>query len=157
MSPARTTLRRLAPWVLAPWWLAAAAPAGATVAVQHDGTHWVLQARRAEPAAVWQALAAASGSTLSAPATAGTRPLTLHWRGTRLHDAWQRVLGHGVNHALQCDRRRCRVWVLGPVAAAPAVGPKAADAAPGNAAQPVVDPGDLRHPDPPGLFPDDEP
>lgn len=136
---------------------AGAAPAGAQVSVRHDGHHWVMQAERADRVAVWQALAAASGSRLSlAPGAVGGRALSLHWRGARLDEAWRRVLGDDLNHALQCEAGRCRVWVLGPV---PGVAVKATLAAPSRPAMlpdPVAgaggDPADPRLPDPPGLF-----
>jgi hypothetical protein len=141
---------------------AIAAPALAQMSVRHDGRQWVLRAERADRVAVWQALAAASGSRLSlAPGASGGRALSLHWRGARLDEAWRRVLGDDLNHALQCEAGRCRVWVLGPVhgGGAAVVAATAGPVSPGWAARspdPVRaaggDPADPRLPDPPGLF-----
>lgn len=143
---------------------APAAAAAASPAVWRDGEHWVLRAEAADRWAVATALAAASGSRLleQPQALAAARPLTRHWRGRDLVEAWRQVLGDEVSHALQCDGRRCRVWVLAPtatglrapgaaaratVAQAPALEPAAQVPSP-------VDHG-LQEPDPPGLFPSD--
>ena len=61
-----------------------------------------------------------------------TRPLTRHWRGRDLAEAWRQVLGDEVSHALQCDARGCRVWVLA------ANGPTTSAAAPALALPPLA-------------------
>ncbi|MBX3600083.1 MAG: hypothetical protein KF863_05635 [Rubrivivax sp.] len=165
----RTIVILAAAAVAAPAALAAApaleAPAGVAV-VRRDGSQWVLQARAASRAEVATALATASGSQLleQPQVLSTTRPLTRHWRGRDLAEAWRQVLGDEVSHALQCDASRCRVWVL----AAPAAGSRApgtaaaraagAGAATATAVDTVASPstaGDLLEPDPPGLFPGD--
>ncbi len=136
-------------------WLVLAAPAAATVEVRQDAGHWVIEVQRADRASVWQALAAASGSTLAAPAMAGGRPMTLQWRGARLEDAWRRVLRGDQGHALQCGPRHCRVWVLlaadRPAAAAQPLAVTAPQPAAAVSAVSAV----WSEPDPPGLFPSD--
>lgn len=162
MPPLRTIVILAAAAVAAPAAPAAApapeAPAGVAV-VRRDGSQWVLQARAASRAEVATALATASGSQLleQPQALAAARPLTRHWRGRDLAEAWRQVLGDEVSHALQCDARGCRVWVLA------ANGPTTSAAAPALALPPtIVSPAALRtssadvlEPDPPGLFPSD--
>ena len=103
--------------------------------VQRDGAEWVIEAHAGPRDAVARQLAALSGSTWALAAgpapLAGARPLTRRWRGRDLADAWGVVLGGVANHAVQCQPRGCRVWVLGLLPA-----PQGAHAAPVSPATP---------------------
>jgi hypothetical protein len=121
----------------------AAADGGGGSVRRVDG--WiVIEAVKAPRLALAQELAAVTRSRLlEAPERlAATGAITLSWRGRHAGEAWARVLGDEVNHARHCTAQACRVWILGPAAAA-RVGP-----APGRQPEPR-DNGI----DPPGLFP----
>jgi hypothetical protein len=81
----------------------------------------------AQAASRWDAaqqLAALTGTQLlgQPESLAQARPLALRWQGSDLRSAWLALLGDEVNHGLHCSApTACRVWVLGPATAAPAV------------------------------------
>lgn len=89
----------------------------------------------AQAASRWDAaqqLAALTGTQLlgQPESLARSRPLALRWQGSDLRSAWLALLGDEVNHGLHCSApTACRVWVLGPAAAAPAVSAVPAPAA----------------------------
>lgn len=134
----------------------AAAPPAPGVAFERGV--WRLEPQGARTAELVQALARASGSELhsNADALAALRPLRRPVQAASLAEAWQALLSTSTSHALQCERRRCRVWILSPAPPAKAPPPTATPAlhfeppatyAPGSSV--------AQEPDPPGLFPDD--
>ncbi|MBX3636586.1 MAG: hypothetical protein KF683_14535 [Rubrivivax sp.] len=83
--------------------------------VQRAGAEIVIAAQGAQRTEVARLLATATGVDphTAAAALAGSRPLTLHWRGTDAAEAWRLVLGNQTGHALQCVGLRCRLWLSG--------------------------------------------
>ncbi len=165
----RRAARGWLPLLLLLSWVSAAAATTATTvtaepAVRHaQGEGWRLEPRGASGAALALGLARASGSELfsSAEALQGLRPLTRPLQAATLAAAWQALLASS-SHALQCDRQRCRVWVL--PSPSPAAIPAAIPAAPARSARAAPAPAPVLAapastvsvaltPDPPGLFP----
>lgn len=84
--------------------------------LERRGAEWRLSATEASRLDVAHRLAEASGSALrgSPDSMRQLRPLQLQWQGRSLAQLWPRVLGPELNFALQCQRARCEVWILGP-------------------------------------------
>ncbi|WP_425259280.1 hypothetical protein ACPOLB_00310 [Rubrivivax sp. RP6-9] len=128
--------------------------------VRQAGDGWQLVPDAAGSGELARALARASGTELmaSTEALARMRPLRRPVHAASLAAAWQALLTAADGHALQCDRRQCRVWIVAaapaatrrvtPVAAAPVA---AAPAPTAHATASSV----AHEPDPPGLFPSD--
>ncbi|MBX3638065.1 MAG: hypothetical protein KF683_22055 [Rubrivivax sp.] len=139
--------------------------------VQRAGGEIVIAAQGAQRTEVARLLATATGVDphAAAAALAGSRPLTLHWRGTDAAEAWRLVLGNQTGHALQCVALRCRLWLSGGLpdsaeggANAPSAPPMAQGADTDGSMPPGGDGGAESEaawaptqPDPPGLFPSD--
>lgn len=135
--------------------------------VQRAGAEIVIAAQGAQRTEVARLLATATGVDphAAAAALAGSRALTLHWRGTDAAEAWRLVLGSQTGHALQCVALRCRLWLSGGPpggANAPSAPPMAQGADTEGAMPPGGDGGAESEaawapmqPDPPGLFPSD--
>jgi hypothetical protein len=146
------------------------APIPASAGVRQEGRHWVLEARATPRAVLATRLAQLSGSTIHESPALLERlpPLTRHWRGHSLAEAWQQVLGPDVSHAIHCGANRCRVWIAGvttpadrrPSTAAPGATPAVSPPVRTGITQavhsesPTTLPG-MPQPDPPGLFPAD--
>ena len=100
------------------WWHGGAAadtPAAGTVAsVRQEAGNWVIDADAMPRLALAQRLAAATGTQLldSPELLARTAPITLHWRGKDINEAWAQLLASDVSYALQCQPGACRLWVM---------------------------------------------
>lgn len=100
------------------WWHGRAAadtppPDGATSVRQEAGV-WIIDADAAPRLALAQRLAAATGTQLldSPQLLSRTTPVTLHWRGKDINEAWAQLLASDVSYALQCQPGGCRLWVM---------------------------------------------
>lgn len=90
--------------------------------IDRHGERLELRFQRASRAEVVRRLAKLTGTQIlgSTRALADARPLTLHWQGRDLGEAWRHVLGDELGHVLACaGRNACRVWLL-PAAQGPA-------------------------------------
>lgn len=151
---------------------ASSAPAAAgtpvlTITRSADG-EILIAARAASHRAAAERLSALTQSELrlsAASALPDAGSLTINWRGRNIEQAWLALLGAGSSHALQCEKQRCRVWLLSAAAKSgrqparsPAPPPERASS-PGltqHAAGlpiPTAPPAPAMQPDPPGLFP----
>ncbi|HSV69548.1 MAG TPA: hypothetical protein VLI72_05510 [Methylibium sp.] len=117
----------------------------ATQTVLREGDEWVIELVATSLGDAARSLAGPSGTLLSPDTLAAldaAGPVTRHWRGRELGAAWRALLGDGINHALQCGSRSCRLWALGAAAAATGATPPPAAPLP---------------PAPPGLFSTQQP
>ncbi|HEY6354608.1 MAG TPA: hypothetical protein VIY30_08975 [Burkholderiaceae bacterium] len=89
-------------------------PAKGSLAITHVGSKWRIDAVAASRLDAAQQLAQMSGTLLfgSPSSLAHSRPLDLHWEGADLGAAWRAVLDGELNYAVQCQRDRCRAWMI---------------------------------------------
>jgi hypothetical protein len=136
MRPSRTALlhRQLLSALLAilalvasgslAWWHGRAAadtpPAEAATSVRQEAGSWIIDAETAPRLALARRLAAATGTQLldQPELLSRTTPVTLHWRGQDIHEAWAQLLASDVSYALQCRPGGCRLWVMAVAASA---------------------------------------
>lgn len=151
---------------------ASSAPAAAgtpvlTITRSADG-EILIAARAASHRAAAERLSALTQSELrlsAASALPDAGSLSINWRGRNIEQAWLALLGAGSSHALQCEKQRCRVWLMSAAAKSgqqparsPAPPPERASSPglPQHAAElptPTAPPAPAMQPDPPGLFP----
>jgi|GEM_PF-4021542 len=138
---------------------ASSAPAAAgtpmlTITRSADG-EILIAARAASQRAAAERLSALTQSELrlsAASALPDAGSLSINWRGRNIEQAWLALLGAGSSHALQCEKQRCRVWLL---SAGPVAVQKGASTATAAAEKPPAAAPAAMQPDPPGLFPAD--
>jgi hypothetical protein len=89
-------------------------PLKGSLAITRVGSKWCIDAVAASRLDAAQQLAQMSDTLLfgTPSSLAHSRPLDLHWEGTDLGVAWRAVLDGELNYAVQCQRDRCRAWMI---------------------------------------------
>lgn len=91
--------------------------------IEDRGDRVALTLRHANRAEVVRRFAELTGTQIlgPAPSLAEAPPLTLHWSGSDVGEAWRRILGDEAGHVMACSgRHACRVWLLTSRAGGPA-------------------------------------